>query len=99
MRKFDPKHAAKHGYTEADWNAVESPELTDMELATAQPFDEAFPLLAERARKSLGRPKLANPKVAVSLRVDADVLDAFKATGQGWQSRMNEALRKAVHLG
>ncbi|MGN6685716.1 MAG: BrnA antitoxin family protein, partial [Devosia sp.] len=38
------------------------------------------------------------PKQAISLRVDADVLDKFKADGPGWQSRMNDALRKAAGL-
>lgn len=45
-----------------------------------------------------GRPALANPKEAVKLRIDADVLDHFRAMGQGWQTRMNEALRKAAGL-
>jgi uncharacterized protein (DUF4415 family) len=46
-----------------------------------------------------GRPKSANPKVAQTLRLDPDVLAYFKATGAGWQTRMNEALRKAAGLG
>ncbi len=45
-----------------------------------------------------GRPKLANPKQRITLRVDSDVLDSFRATGAGWQSRMNEALRRAVKV-
>ena len=45
-----------------------------------------------------GRPPATNPKKAISLRVDADVLDAFKAGGAGWQRRMNQALRKAMGL-
>ena len=47
---------------------------------------------------SRGRPKSDNPKQAISLRVDADVLDRFRSDGPGWQSRMNDALRKAVGL-
>jgi uncharacterized protein (DUF4415 family) len=40
-----------------------------------------------------GRPVLPEPrKTPVTLRVDVDVLDAFKATGKGWQTRMNGAL-------
>ena len=35
----------------------------------------------------------------IRMRVDADVLDAFKATGQGWQTRINAALREAVAHG
>lgn len=45
-----------------------------------------------------GRPRLANPKQAVKLRIDHDVLDHFRATGPGWQTRMNAALRKAAGL-
>jgi uncharacterized protein (DUF4415 family)/uncharacterized DUF497 family protein len=41
-----------------------------------------------------GRPKLNNPKEPVSLRLDADVLAAFRASGDGWQTRMNNALRE-----
>ena len=53
--------------------------------------------MADAMRKNLGgRPKAANPKIAVSLRLDADVVEKFKATGPGWQSRMNAALRRAA---
>ena len=45
-----------------------------------------------------GRPRLANPKQAVKLRIDHDVLEHFRATGPGWQTRMNAALRKAAGL-
>ena len=97
MKEFDPRHAAKHGYTREDWDAVDSPELTDEELAQARLFVEVFPELAEKIRKSIaGRPKAPNPKIAVSLRLDPEVVAAFKADGPGWQSRMNQALRKAV---
>jgi len=97
MKEFDPRHAAKHGYTREDWDAVDSPELTDEELAQARPFVEVFPEMAEKIRKSIaGRPKSPNPKIAVSLRLDPEVVAAFKADGPGWQSRMNQALRKAV---
>lgn len=75
----------------------DAPEATDEQLAQAKPFTEVFPALADTMRKNKGgRPKAENPKVPVSLRLDADVLEKFKATGPGWQSRMNAALRKAV---
>jgi uncharacterized protein (DUF4415 family) len=41
----------------------------------------------------MGRPKTANPKKAITVRYDADIIEAFKATGDGWQTRMNDALR------
>lgn len=45
-----------------------------------------------------GRPKLDDPKKQVTLRLDPDVLDTFRATGPGWQSRINAELRKALGL-
>lgn len=45
-----------------------------------------------------GRPKSPKPKVSTTIRLDPDVLDAFKKEGPGWQSRMNAALRKAAGL-
>jgi len=45
-----------------------------------------------------GRPKSASPKEAVNLRLDADVVEYFRKTGPGWQSRINEALRKVAGL-
>jgi uncharacterized protein (DUF4415 family) len=82
---------------------------TDEELAQARPFVEACPDLAasimrerpdlaetmERARRR-GRPKLANPRQQVSIRLDADLLAKLRATGPGWQRRVNDILRKAV---
>jgi uncharacterized protein (DUF4415 family) len=45
-----------------------------------------------------GRPKSVARKRATSIRLDADVLDYYRATGPGWQSRINQALRKAAGL-
>ena len=41
---------------------------------------------------------LPSAKEQVSLRIDRDVLDHFQAEGQGWQDRINQALRKAAGL-
>jgi uncharacterized protein (DUF4415 family) len=89
---------------EADIQAMiasdpDNPEMTEEELKELRPFREVFPdLAASIDRKLAGRPKAENPKKAISLRLDQEVIDRFKATGDGWQSRMNEALRKAVGL-
>ena len=45
-----------------------------------------------------GRPKAATSKVAVKLRLDADVLAALRATSDGWQTRLNATLRASLHL-
>ena len=39
-----------------------------------------------------GRPLQAVTKAPITIRLDVRVLDAFKATGEGWQTRMNDAL-------
>jgi uncharacterized protein (DUF4415 family) len=43
-----------------------------------------------------GRPRVETPKVHTGLRLDADVLDHFKAAGPGWQTRINATLRAAM---
>lgn len=43
--------------------------------------------------KRVGRPKSDSPKIQLTVRYDADIVDAFKAGGDGWQTRMNGALR------
>lgn len=43
-----------------------------------------------------GRPPAATPKVSTTLRLDADILEHFRAGGAGWQSRINKALRSAI---
>jgi uncharacterized protein (DUF4415 family) len=91
-RKFSPGR----GYSEADWKEVsDNPELTAAEIATAKPFAEVFPELAAKIRR--GRPKMVEPaKRQVTLRLDVDVIERFKASGPRWQSRINAALRKAM---
>lgn len=87
------------GYTREDWDAVsDNPEVTEAEFKEFRPFREVFPDLAASIDRKLGRPRAESPKKAISLRLDAEVIERFKAGGDGWQSRMNEALRKAVGL-
>jgi len=66
-----------------------APELTD------EWFDKANLHYGEKLiRRGRGRPPLDAPKKLVSLRLDRDVIDRFRAGGPGWQSRINAALRK-----
>ncbi len=93
----NPQFNAGQGFSKADWDSVDSPALTKEELAQARPFSEVFPELAEKMRKNVGgRPPLARPKRAISIRLDQDVIDKFKASGPGWQGRINEVLKRSV---
>ncbi len=73
----------------------DNPEATDEELSRARPFAEVFPELAESIRRSRGRPIVEVRKQQVSLRLDPEVIAKFKATGKGWQARVNEILKQA----
>lgn len=46
------------------------------------------------AGKRRGRPAGSGTKISTTIRFDAEVLDAFKASGDGWQTRMNDALKE-----
>jgi uncharacterized protein (DUF4415 family) len=48
--------------------------------------------------KTRGRPKSASPKEPVKLRLEADVFAALRASGEGWQKRVNDALRASLKL-
>jgi uncharacterized protein (DUF4415 family) len=72
----------------------ENPEWTPEMFAKARPAravlgNATVDALVKRQR---GRPKSENPKVAVKLRLDAAILEAFKGRGPGWQTRINDAL-------
>jgi uncharacterized protein (DUF4415 family) len=67
-----------------------------------RPASEALPpeiykalvdMQRENERKR-GRPPVEKPKKQVTLRLDADVVEIYRATGKGWQGRINTALRK-----
>lgn len=60
-------------------------------------FDRMRPTsAADLNRRLRGRPRLQTPKRLVSLRLDPDVVTRFRATGPGWQSRIDAVLR--AHL-
>jgi uncharacterized protein (DUF4415 family) len=84
----------KRGYSARDLREVsDSPELTKEDFAKAKPFAEALPDLAASIRKGRG-PNKAPTKKLVSLRLSGKVLEAYKAKGPGWQSRIDEDLRR-----
>ncbi len=75
-------------------------ELTIAWFKTARPAQDVFSAETFKAlgdiKRSRGRPVSETPKVFTGLRLDADVLAAFKATGKGWQTKMNAALRQYI---
>jgi uncharacterized protein (DUF4415 family) len=77
----------------------DSPEWTEEMFRNAAYYKAGK--LVRSAKGSLtqpGRPPKENPKKQVTLRLDPEVLQAFRATGKGWQSRINAELRKALGI-
>jgi uncharacterized protein (DUF4415 family) len=69
----------------------EAPELTD------EFFERADVYHGNKLIRA-GRPPSGNPKLALKLRIDPDVVEYFRATGPGWQTRINDTLRRAANL-
>ena len=101
-----PKTSAKQKVT--DWERVKRDAAQDAPIAhTAAdgPYDpnDAASVSAywqqANIKRGRGRPAVAVKRPTLNMRVDPDVLEAFKATGQGWQTRINAALRDAVSRG
>jgi uncharacterized protein (DUF4415 family) len=67
---------------------------TDARSAAEAAFKAATTKRLEEPPKAA--PSIPGTKETVSLRIDRDVLDFFQADGQGWQERINAALRKAA---
>jgi uncharacterized protein (DUF4415 family) len=74
----------------------DNPAWTAADFRRARPLAEVLPEVIDAAKRARGRPKLARPKAHITLRLDADIVDAFKAEGPGWQTRINDALARAV---
>jgi uncharacterized protein (DUF4415 family) len=98
----DARKAKEQGFdwTPEDLAAVsDNPEWTADDFAKAKPARDVlapeFLAGIKRYRGQRGEQK-GPTKQLVSLRLDRDVVEKFKSDGPGWQSRINEALRKTL---
>ena len=83
---------AKKQSTPATWiDPEDAPELTEA-------FFQEAKLYKGNKIQARVRPKASTTKEPVKLRLDADVLAALRATGDGWQTRINETLRASLRL-
>ncbi|HHW7506805.1 TPA: BrnA antitoxin family protein [Mannheimia haemolytica] len=81
-------------------NDIENPEWTKEDIDNALVFSqmpkELQALVVQSQAKKRGRPVSQNKKVSVTIRYSSNVIEAFKATGKGWQSRMNKVLEDYI---
>ena len=92
MSKISKRPAIKRPSVEED-KAIDEAAKADPD---AQPLsDEQLDAMVPM-RSLRGRPKSAKRKVLVSVRYSQEVIDYFKSSGDGWQSRMDGVLRRYV---
>jgi uncharacterized protein (DUF4415 family) len=77
----------------------DNPEWTRKDFRNARPALEVIAEVfgskaAEELRRGRGRPQKPDRKVSQTLRLDPDVLEAYRHQGSGWQTRINEVLRE-----
>ncbi|MGC9385471.1 MAG: BrnA antitoxin family protein [Hydrogenovibrio sp.] len=89
----EDKQATQHGLEDGTL-------MDDLNLQAMQNLSNVLPDLVkaqqqgELKARPVGRPKTLNPKQAVTVRYDAEIIEYFKSTGKGWQTRMNDALNE-----
>ncbi len=85
MKENDLKNSSQ-----TDWERVKA--MTDEEIDTSDipPLDDDFFAYAEL--------RLPEPKQSITIRLDADVVEWFKAQGKGYQTRMNAILRRYMEV-
>lgn len=75
----------------------ETAPLSEEEIKQLRPAPDVFkelglPIPPHRR----GRPKSDAPKTQITLRLDADIIDHFRESGKGWQTRLNDTLRQII---
>ncbi len=77
-------------------------EITAGDLKLFRPIAEVDPGMVEamnRMKSRIGRPKIDRPKKLFGLRLDQNVIDGIKATGRGYNARVESVLREALSAG
>ena len=82
------RRSLKSDLSRVDAHVVKKGEYEDLPEFTEEMF-------ARAALSKGGRPISSNPRKLISLRLPADVIERWKATGPGWQTRMAERLSRA----
>ena len=76
----------------------ENPVWTEVDIARAVPLSGLSESLQTKLRGIRGA-QIAPTKAQIAIRLDAEVVNALRASGSGWQTRVNDALREAIAKG
>jgi len=86
--KRESRRSLKSDLARVDAHVIGSKEYEELPQLTSE-------MLARAKLKKGGRPVSANPRKLISLRLPANVIERWKATGPGWQTRMADRLSKS----
>ena len=87
MRKPVSRRTLKSDLTKVDAHSIRTHEYKELPELTEEAMSRAI------VNKG-GRPRSANPRKLISIRLPVDVIERWKATGPGWQTRIAERLSK-----
>ena len=94
MTSEEMRSRRARGESQTDWIRLKREQVADVEpLADDESPDATATLQEMAARRRVERPAGGGNKEQVAIRFDREVLAAFRATGPGWQARMNDALK------
>lgn len=95
MTLDEMRAALERGEDRSDWERIRREARDGIEPADDEDSPDATDLMrSEISKRRAGRPLGVGNKEQVAIRLDPDILSAFRATGKGWQTRMNDALRE-----
>ena len=100
MPKLKPTHVSPTSEEEEEINRgisldPDAPELDDEWFAHARPAGEVHPELVEYSLRRRGKQKTPI-KELVSIRLDSDIVTHLRSNGPGWQTRLNDMLRRTI---
>ena len=87
VNKRASRRSLKSDLARVDAHVIKATEYKELPELTEK-------MLSRATVKKGGRPRSPNPRKAISLRLPADVIDLWRATGPGWQTRMADRLIK-----
>ena len=87
VKKPVSRRSLRSNLQQVDAHAIAPDEYADLPELTEE-------MLSRASLKKGGRPVSANPRKPISLRLPAELIDRWRATGPGWQTRMAERLSK-----
>jgi uncharacterized protein (DUF4415 family) len=95
MTTDEMRATRERGESKTDTDFLRQNKLNGVEPADDEDSPDATFLMHEAvAKRRAGRPAGSGNKEQVAIRFDKDVLSSFRASGSGWQTRMNDALRE-----